>query len=1006
MTSSLSERFTGLYATPELVGRQDILDQIQDILSDSSPESKLIFLSGLGGIGKTRLLKRSLELARMLPNCRVAEDVLDFNHIDLHTPIGLVNSIFEILTPPFDCFQSYQSAYQALNRARLSGNVVELEKLRADATEKFDQDLRKLTGTHQVVLTMDTAERFVYGLPGWQDEIPLADAWTWLIEKLPGWQRVVVIVAGREEARPAIEKIKASRPTLVKEIQVGPFSLEESLEYFDKVAQLANSKREYHLAERLQNLPRDIKQGAHAYSLGRPILLSLLVDYLSFPGESNLPDLLRQAPSKQLDENDYRSFEEALFERLRDVELGETLIALGRAPKGVDDELLASLLDVPRAVARKRLMDVQNLSVVKIRPENQRTFLHDEVYALLQRLVYDSGYDALNQKKAFEAIKFYYSALKERNLQRLNELYAPVEELGRESLDMKTLGEAHTERQALLGEIMYYYLRDSLDRGFRAYYRFSHEAIMARDAQMDLQLQAELLSYLSRPPAPILEDGMAVDMVLANLKIRPVARFWADGKYAEGIETAHKLIEAVKKDWGGRFPVLLACAHAWTASLHLLRGKLDDKPEAQKHLAKVYLALPESDVLQPFAETYNPNAILWYEKAVLAMTYRVDGYRKRQLGFMKDAVTEYQKAAALLREVDLLIEMATTMNDMGFAQAELGEWHDGRANVTDALRIRRELGPRVPVALSLNTLAIIDVREGQYPAAREKSERALSIFRAFSFKRGIAMALTTLSEATRRQAGTGVLLSSDERIKLLREARDHAREAISLFQDLNETARQVEALIEIGSACRDWVWQLTNSPRSSDNLERIQKESENSLTQAAELAKKHGITYLRVDAEVNLAWLKYYLIGPDDEIADRHPLYTVIDETERAFPSESEMEKQPQVWAQKGKLYVLKGHLDYLQFEQQRKKEPKGISETLRGNLKNLASNYARGLEYSSRFSPDYQGMRQAKNGISDKLKPLNAAEMRVICDQIKILYPTGSIIQNFLTNRALWQSS
>jgi len=52
------------------------------------------------------------------------------------------------------------------------------------------------------------------------------------------------------------------------------------------------------------------------------------------------------------------------------------------------------------------------------------------------------------------------------------------------------------------------------------------------------------------------------------------------------------------------------------------------------------------------------------------------------------------------------------------------------------------------------------------------------------------------------------LLHADERIELLRRARDYAREANSLFAELGESPRQVEALIEIGCACRDWVWQL------------------------------------------------------------------------------------------------------------------------------------------------------------------------------------------------------
>jgi len=812
MTSSFSEQFTGLYATPELVGRRDILEKFERILGDPSPKPKVVFLYGIGGIGKTRLLKKALELAGKNSNNRVAEDVMDLYHITLHTSIGLANAIFEILTPPFDCFQAYLPAYHALNRARLSGNVVELEKLREDAVNKFDQDLRQLSVSSRVVLALDTIERVVYGLPGKAEDLPIAESWKWLIERLPKWGNIVLFVAGREEARPAIKQMKAQKAVHVEEIEVGSFDLKESLEYFENVVQLAEEKKDRRIAERLKNLPEDFKKGAHAYSMGRPILLSLFVDYLSFPGESEVPLILHQTPPTHVKLEDSRRYEGVLFERLREGELGETLIALGRVPKGADDELLAALLGISNLEARRRLADVQSLSVVKIRPEDRRVFLHDEMYDLLERNVYSSPYDAEAQKAAFEATKNYYQNQRERITQRLNELYAPIEEQGRESLDMKALGEVHTQYQALLTEVMYYFLRHDLGRGFRAYYRYSHEAIMARDIQMDLQLHAELLSYLSRPPAPILEKDITVEEILESLKIRPLARAWARNRREQDLEAdlneAHGFIKAVEQKWRPHFPGLLAAAQVWTASLHIMRGRKEDLSEAENHLAAAYALLPREEALTPFADPAYPDALLWHKKAVLALSHRVNGYLRRVQGLMRDAVTEYQQAATILREIDLRKEMATVMNDMGFAQAELGEWHDGRSNVIDALRLGRELGPRVPVALSLNTLAAIDVREGQYASARENSERALSIFRAFSYKRGIGMALVTLSESMRRYAGSTPLLHADERIELLRRARDYAREANSLFAELGESPRQVEALIEIGCACRDWVWQL------------------------------------------------------------------------------------------------------------------------------------------------------------------------------------------------------
>lgn len=1016
MTSSFSEQFTGLYATPELVGRRDILEKFERILRDPSTAPRLVFLHGVGGIGKTRLLQKALEMARELENCRVAEALMDFYQIALHTPIGLANGIFEILTPPFDCFQTYQSAYGALNRAQLSGNVLELEKLRQDAVEKFDQDLKQLSASKRVVLTLDTAERIVYGLHGWSEEIPLAESWIWLLDCLPKWGNIVMFVAGRKEALPAIEKMKALKTVQVEEIEVGSFNLTESLEYFDKVAKLANAKKDYRVSDRLKNLPEDFKKGAHAYSMGRPILLSLFVDYLSFPGESEVPEILHQTPPTYVSLDDCRRYEEILFERLREGELGETLIALGRVPKGADDELLAALLGVSNAEARKRLEDVKTLSVVKIRPEDQHVFLHDEMYDLLQRNVYDYGYDLDAQKAAFKATKEYYREQRDHITQRLNELYAPVEEQGRESLDLKTLRESHAQHQALLTEIMYYDLRFDLGRGFRTYYRFSHEAIMARDIPMDLQLQSELFSYLSRPPAPIRETDITVEMILESLRMRSLMHAWAKNKREKELETelqeAHNFIESVEQKWHLHFPSLLAAAQVWTASLHIMRGKKEDLAESKTHLENAYALLPKEEALAPFPDLVHLDTLLWHKKAIFALAHRVNGYLKRVQGKMKNAVMEYQQAAVLLRAIDIRKEMATVMNDMGFAQAELGEWHDGRSNVIDALRLGRELGPRVPVALSLSTLATIDVREGNYDSGRENAERALSIFRVFSYKRGIAMSLVTLAEALRRYAGSTPLLRVEERMELLRRARDYAREANSLFAELDESTRQVEALIEIGCACRDWVWQLKASPRLGDNRDRIVKESEDMLEQAAELATQNEVLYRHVDALVNLAWLKFYLLEEKEDVAKGHPLSVAIQNAEDVIPKDSsELNEQPQVWAQKGKLNALKGHIAYRRFIQKRQEEPKIISDEMKLMLEQIGEDYALALGDSSGFALDYQGIRQAKDGIFARLRRLNADEMRVMCDHIQSLYPKSlppekRVMETFLTNRALWQTS
>lgn len=1033
MMPSFSEQF-GPYATPALVGRRDILNQFERILHDSSPAPRLVFLSGPGGIGKTRLLKKALEMARAISNTRVAENILDFYHIRLHTPIGLANAIFEILTPPFvDCFQKYQPAYQALNRARLSGNVVELGELLEDAISKFDQDLKQLCVSSRVVLAIDTTERVVYGLPGWTAEIPLADSFRWLIGKLAMWQNIVIFVAGREEARPAVERIKIDYPALVEEIEVRAFNPDESFEYFENVAQLAREKAEYHFAERLQNLPQDFKQGAHIYSQGRPILLSLLVEYLRFPGESEVPEMLRQAPPEQVKKEDYLRFEEVLFERLQQGDLGETLVALGRVPKGADEELLAALLNIPRPEARKRLADIQSLSVVKIRPEDQRVFLHDEMYAMLKRQVYDSPYDVNQKKTAFDAIKGYYQDRRDSCIRRLAELYAPVEEQGRENLDRERIAEADADRQIALSEMMFYFLREDFERGFRNYYRYSQEAIYSRDVLMDMHLQAEMLSFLVQLPGEELrrqvQGEFSPQMLLAALQLRPIMRSWAESKFNNAIEGAEYLLKKVENTWKNTFSMVLASLHIWTGYAHVMRSKGHDLAEAERHLDIAFSLFPDEigviELPEEIAKQSNgkfSSTEIWYAMALLSLAYHVRGYLFRVRGYPQQAIESYRRDIELLSLLDIRVEKATALNDMSFALAIQGKWHHGRSLAHDALELRRELGHRLPVALSLNTLAMIDIYEGQYDSAQNNAERALAIFRARYDDRGKGLALIALSESRRRYAATTELLEAERCIELIRQARDHAREAETIFsQSVEEPPRKVEALIELGCACRDWIRLRREHPNPKDNITRLIAEAEEALSTARDISQKEDIQYRAIDALVNLAWLRYYILQKenDEVIGDEHPLLQAIQMAHQSIPREyffvdgkpfiERDNAQIEIWPQLGKLYLLEGHVEYYRFDKIPKDEKKifvasGQGEHVQMMLEAFAKKYTESLEYSALYEKDYRGIRGAKDRIHEKLKVLNAMERRVVCRKIRELYPGGaSVIEGLLRDRVLW---
>src|SRR5689334_14925290 len=129
----------GAYSTP-LVGRANILGQIETTLNDQSLEPRIVFITGGGGIGKTRLLAAALEVAQHLSGLHVARAIVDLYHVPTHTPAGLTFALYQALKPPTDTFQEYIAARKKLESMHLSGDISGIAAQRTQALETFGQD--------------------------------------------------------------------------------------------------------------------------------------------------------------------------------------------------------------------------------------------------------------------------------------------------------------------------------------------------------------------------------------------------------------------------------------------------------------------------------------------------------------------------------------------------------------------------------------------------------------------------------------------------------------------------------------------------------------------------------------------------------------------------------------------------------------------------------------------------------------------------------------------------
>lgn len=1014
----------GALAIPELVGREEELLKIMARLQDMENTTPcIIFLHGPGGIGKTRLLLEIIDECKKL-DIQICdkEQMIDVYHLLYHTPFEMTEAIYDSLKPfpESSSFRIYERDARVVENLRVSGEALRIEEQREQALRSFVNDLQKFANTKRVVIVIDTIERFVYGTEQLAGIPDIANVWKWLITELPNLSNVVLVAAGRPQAKSLLENIS---PTIeVLPLEVDEFSPEATREYLDAAARRAReNKADEWGVQALESFTPEERRRAHQLTGGRPILLSLLADYVINGGQ--IAPLFAGIKAGTEEELQQRFREEILARLLKPERFGEIFRHLAMMPKGVDAELLAAAMKISMEEASAHLRQIERFSFVKVRRFWQKRqkdtyFLHDELYELFQKSIFAPPAGPIAKEPIYhEVIECYEERFRTVRRQLAN-LYSVMQAGGTGTIDYQALKDALAQRTEILLALLYYRLRQDPPKGYRRWFRYDHEATMSGDLVFSIQLQLELSAYLQElamektPKVP----GWENDLVRWSLLLRPIKHAWAEGKFAKALDESRKLEDDFSPELSDPLKKAMLSiwkAYAWIAS---------DPPEAHDVLEKV---IPE---LKAYRDASADEIRHWLAQMLLAFAYRVRGYAFRVQELIDRAIENYRQAAVLLRGVDIKIEMATVHNDLGFALALHGDWVTARSLVSNALELRRELGLGAQIARSLNTLAIIDTYEGRYPEAIENATKALNLFRATESARGSGMALIALAEATRRQSSTLIGAEAQARIDRLNRAFEMGDEALGIFEEpgKEEKHRQVDALIEKGCARRDAVRLLRNFGISLFGKEKWIKESQQALEKAAEIAKgfvKEPLVHHRqVDALVNLAWLGFY-VGEEG-----HAIQVDAEKRAEALLKEYELPEgkpkpeihgkpkyQPLLSTQLGKLYVLRGHQTYESNPDAWKERIEDICQIparLEETYKKLAWYYCAGLEHSALYSPEYRDLRLAKQQIFDNLKILRPTNLELLMKKIGEfekyygISPRGvSHLRQLLIERALWSN-
>lgn len=865
--------------TSELIGRNREIERIWQA-AGKTDASQLLYVSGEGGIGKTRLLIRALEVLSQNPQLHVATQLVDLYHVETSTVEGLVAEIVRVLDPDGHFFPDYLAERRQYDEVRLQrpSEAAEIATLRNAMLAAFQRESRALALAKPVILALDTAEKLALQKNPLADLLGVgeseADIVQQLCAQLNETPRIFVLLAGRPGSGALAEELQRRLSSAhYQQVNLAGLNEEEALAYFDAVKdelQQSAAESDRLALRRLQPLPPDFVRTLF-YTLCdegppptvRPILLALAIDHLVVAGEI-LPEFRQELSAAraltpaQRAENRVKLGDaviQIVAERLAPTD--QLVRYLGWLRKGADRAMLARLSTLSPGDFAEAWSQLQHLSFVKRRLRDDRLFLHDELYHIVER--HGQAHES-DRDRFYTRLAALYESDIDRIREQIDALNVPLAGPDQDGAgNLAELVRLRSELRALKVEYVFYRLRQHAQRGFRAYFRISEEAVAEHDEELGALLRAEMRAFveetaLDQKPEGV--QGLQHAVVVADEAVRWIEWLHDSGKNDEAVALARRLqgeLFATLIEPAG--PLAAAELNSWRG---LLEAEIGDYVVAERLLEQAIASL-------------TPAGKDARQVAMLARAYNNLGYTFSNMGRRHRAIEAYTQALPLWRALKMESEQANTLNNLAFELAQIGDYDKAHAFIRDALRLREKAGPDEPVGYSLNTMAEISVQAFASEVAAQQAERALALFRNLRYARGMGFSLRALAEAKRRVSVSPTNVQTRQTVRLLAEAEAHAKEACAIFtHQVNEPVRRVWALIELGCVYRDWLrWRQAGAGVPIAVLERQEATADRADTELFEAgvaafqeaekvaAEIQQFTH-RLDALINHAWLLYY----------------------------------------------------------------------------------------------------------------------------------------------------
>lgn len=350
-----------IYGSKIFVGREKEIAEFEQVLNSPEASQWILNVHGPGGIGKTQLLNKFVEIVEHRRakgvSLLVTKEFIDLYWTENRRTLGMLKNIADQLVPELftDFYYELEKYNALLSRQVLSDQPLLLEQEKRARSTFFE--IYKSLPVQRIILIFDTTELAA------ETAFDLWQSFSFLIENSD--HKTLLVLAGRR-------KLDIFTEEDCKWLPVIGLSVNQVKSYFDSTG---------------IDLSLGIVEKVAELSQGRPIMIALTVDWLRF---GRLPDNLMNYTPEQ--------FERAMIERIQQLQFPEDQIILAMAHfyRRFDEQLLSYVLEnILRRSSADVMQQTESLakySFIKYRPpsggKSSICTLHDEMRDLVVKYVW------------------------------------------------------------------------------------------------------------------------------------------------------------------------------------------------------------------------------------------------------------------------------------------------------------------------------------------------------------------------------------------------------------------------------------------------------------------------------------------------------------------------------------------------------------------------------------------------------------------------------------------